>query len=79
MNVSQFIDAMLDETKQAYGIAIPTAACGIMTGIVVQSGVANKLTKIIATVSRSLALALIITMLGCMLLGMRSLRRLRLT
>ena len=31
MNVSQFIDAMLDGTKQAYGIAIPTAACGIMT------------------------------------------------
>ena len=71
MNVSQFIDAMLDGTKQAYGIAIPTAACGIMTGIVVQSGVANKLTKIIAaTGSSSLALALIITMLGCMLLGM---------
>ena len=65
MNVSQFIDAMLDGTKQAYGIAIPTAACGIMTGIVVQSGVANKLTKIIAaTGSSSLALALIITMLA---------------
>lgn len=71
MNIHQFIDAMLDGTKQAYGIAIPTAACGIMTGIVVQSGVANKLTKIIAsTGSSSLALALIITMLGCMLLGM---------
>lgn len=71
MNLPQFIDAMLDGTKQAYGIAIPTAACGIMTGIVVQSGVANKLTKIIsATGSSSLALALIITMLGCMLLGM---------
>lgn len=71
MNVSGFIEAALEGTKQAYGIAIPTAACGIMTGIVVQSGVANKLTKIIAsTGSSSLALALIITMLGCMLLGM---------
>lgn len=71
MNLPQFIDAMLDGTKQAYGIAIPTAACGVMTGIVVQSGVANKLTKIISsTGSSSLALALIITMLGCMLLGM---------
>lgn len=71
MNVRQFIDAMLDGTKQAYGIAIPTAACGIMTGIVVQSGVANKLTKLISSAgSSSLALALIITMLGCMLLGM---------
>lgn len=71
MNLREFIDAMLDGTKQAYGIAIPTALCGIMTGIVVQSGVANKLTKIISsTGSSSLALALIITMLGCMLLGM---------
>lgn len=71
MNVSQFIDAALDGTKQAYGIAIPTAACGIMIGIVVQSGVANKLAKIISsTGSSSLALALIITMIGCMLLGM---------
>ncbi len=71
MGVGAFIEAVLDGTKQAYGIAIPTAACGIMTGIVVQSGVANKLTKIIAsTGSSSLALALIVTMLGCMLLGM---------
>ena len=66
-----FIDAIMDGTKQASGIAIPTAACGIMIGIVVQSGVANKLTKIIAaTGSSSLALALIFAMLGCLLLGM---------
>lgn len=71
MNVQQFFSAVLDGTKQAYGIAIPTAACGIMIGIVVQSGVANKLTKLIAaTGSSSIALALIFTMLGCMLLGM---------
>jgi len=66
-----FIDAILDGTKQASGIAIPTAACGIMIGIVVQSGVANKLTKIIAaTGSSSLALALMFAMFGCLLLGM---------
>lgn len=71
MSLRGFMDAALDASKQAYGIAIPTAACGIMIGIVVQSGVANKLAKIISsTGSSSLALALIITMLGCMLLGM---------
>lgn len=71
MNVKQFLDALLDGIKQASGIAIPTAACGIMIGIVVQSGVAQKLTKIIsATGSSSIALALVFAMLGCMLLGM---------
>lgn len=71
MNVKQFLDALLDGVKQASNIAIPTAACGIMIGIVVQSGVANKLTKIIAASgSSSIALALIFAMLGCMLLGM---------
>jgi TRAP-type uncharacterized transport system fused permease subunit len=42
-----------------------------MIGIVVQSGVANKLTKLIsATGSSSIALALLFAMLGCILLGM---------
>lgn len=71
LNGRQFLDTILDGAKQAANIAIPTAACGIMIGIVVQSGVANKLTKIIAsTGSSSVALALIFAMLGCMLLGM---------
>jgi len=71
MNIKQFIDALLDGIKQASNIAIPTAACGIMIGIVVQSGVANKLTKLIsATGSSSIALALLFAMLGCILLGM---------
>jgi TRAP transporter 4TM/12TM fusion protein len=71
MNIKQFLDTLLDGIKQAANIAIPTAACGIMIGIVVQSGVANKLTKLISsTGSSSIAMALIFTMLGCMLLGM---------
>jgi TRAP-type uncharacterized transport system fused permease subunit len=42
-----------------------------MIGIVVRSGAANKLTKIIAAVGGSnIVVALIIAMLGCMLLGM---------
>lgn len=69
--VSTFLSTFLRGTKQAANIAIPTGACGIMIGIVVQSGVANKLTKIISnTGSSNIALALILAMLGCMLLGM---------
>ena len=71
MTVKEYVDAALDGVKQAANITIPTAACGIMIGIVVQSGVANKLTKIIAhTGDSSMALALIFAMLGCLLLGM---------
>ncbi|MGE4284582.1 MAG: TRAP transporter permease [Clostridia bacterium] len=71
MNGRRFMNALLDGIKQAAGIAIPTAACGIMIGIVVRSGVANKLTRIIASVgSGNLLFALIIAMLGCILLGM---------
>lgn len=71
MNVSLFMDALLDGIKQASMIAIPTAACGIMIGIVVRSGVANKLTTIIASVgSSNLLFALAIAMVGCLLLGM---------
>lgn len=57
--------------KQASEIAIPTAACGIIIGIVIQSGLATKVSSLIADIGGSnLVLALVITTLGCMLLGM---------
>ncbi|GAK49602.1 TRAP transporter, 4TM/12TM fusion protein [Candidatus Moduliflexus flocculans] len=71
MSIKGYVDAMLDGVQQAASITVPTAAIGIMIGIVIQSGVANKLTKIISqTGSSSLALALIFAMAGCLLLGM---------
>ena len=61
----------LDGAKQAAEIAIPTAACGIMIGIVVNSGVAVKIAKLIGTSGEgSLFIALLIAALGCLLLGM---------
>ncbi len=57
--------------KQAAGIAIPTAAVGIIIGIVIQSGLATKLsTLMIRLGGERLILALLLTMIGCMLLGM---------
>ncbi len=57
--------------KQAADIAIPTAACGIIIGIVISSGLANRLTQIIGALGlTNLLPALLIAMLGCMLLGM---------
>ncbi|MDR1317671.1 MAG: TRAP transporter fused permease subunit [Spirochaetales bacterium] len=71
LSPKKLLDALLDGVRQAAGIAIPTAACGIMIGIVIRSGAANKLTTIIASVGGSnIAVALCIAMLGCLLLGM---------
>lgn len=62
---------LIQGAKQASEIAIPTAACGIIIGIVIQSGLATKLSTIISRVgSGSLAPALIIAAVGCILLGM---------
>ena len=61
----------MDGVRQAANIAIPTAACGIMIGIVVNSGVAVKIAKLIGTSGEgSLFIALLIAALGCLLLGM---------
>ena len=57
--------------KQAAEIAIPTGACGIIIGVVVQSGLATKVSKYIAVIGQThLIVALLIAMMGCMLLGM---------
>ncbi len=61
----------VDGVKQASNIAIPTAACGIIIGVVIQSGLATRFSNIIAQIGTShLFIALIIAMFGCMLLGM---------
>lgn len=61
----------IDGVKQASNIAIPTAACGIIIGVVIQSGLATRFSNIIAKIGTShLSIALIIAMFGCMLLGM---------
>lgn len=64
-------EAFVDGIKQSANIALPTAACGIIIAAVVQSGLANKFSNVVATVGgTNLFVALLITMLGCMLLGM---------
>ncbi len=71
VKVKQLGISALQGVKQASEIAIPTGACGIIIGVVIQSGMATKVSKVIATVgATNLLVALIITMIGCMLLGM---------
>lgn len=71
VDVKGLFNTALQGVRQAADIAIPTAACGIIIGVVIQSGLATKMSTLIAGVGVSyLVIALIITMLGCMLLGM---------
>ncbi len=71
LGIKELFEAFIDGIKQCANVAVPVAACGIIIGTVVQSGLANKFSGVIATVGgSSLLLALLITMLGCMLLGM---------
>lgn len=71
MKFSQHVASARDGVKQAVQIAIPTSACGVIIGIVLRSGVANKLsTLILHTGSQMLLFGLLLGALGCLLLGM---------
>ena len=71
MNARQLMETLIEGVRQAANVAIPTAACGIMIGIVVRSGVAVKVAKLIGTSgNNSLLLALVVAAVGCLMLGM---------
>ena len=71
MSPKKFLYTLLDGIRQAANIAIPTASCGIMIGIVVRSGLAVKIAKIIdQTGNSSLFIALVVAAIGCIILGM---------
>ncbi|MDO4266071.1 MAG: TRAP transporter fused permease subunit [Eubacteriales bacterium] len=71
MSFKKLLQTLMEGVRQAANIAIPTAACGIMIGIVVNSGVAVKIAKLIGNSGESgLFLALMIAAIGCLLLGM---------
>lgn len=71
LRLRDLMDCLIQATKQALGIAVPTAACGVIIGIVVQSGLAAKTSNLLISIGQSnLALSLIITMIGCIILGM---------
>lgn len=71
MSAGQLMETLIEGVRQAANVAIPTAACGIMIGIVVRSGVAVKVAKLIGTSgNNSLLLALVVAAVGCLMLGM---------
>jgi len=65
------IQQLLEATKLSSTVSQPISGCGIVIGIVSISGLATRLSGIIASFSGNLEwIGLAITMLGCLLLGM---------
>ncbi|NCB53202.1 MAG: TRAP transporter large permease subunit, partial [Clostridia bacterium] len=65
------VQQLLDATKLSSSISQPISGCGIIIGIVTITGLATRLSSVISSFGGSLLwVGLIITMLGCLLLGM---------
>lgn len=65
------IQQLLDATKLSSTISQPISGCGIVIGIVSITGLATRLSAVISSFGGDLMwVGLIITMLGCILLGM---------
>ena len=71
LGLRELYDAFMDGIRQAANITIPVAGCGIIIGVVVQSGLANKFSSLLAVLGgSSLLVALLLAMVCCMMLGM---------
>jgi len=71
LDLKDLFDEVLSASKQVADIAIPTGACGLIIGSVVMSGLATKMSNVIAgSGGTSMIIALVVAMFGCLLLGM---------
>lgn len=71
MDVHKFKLALEEGTKGASGVALACATAGIISGIATLTGLGLKIAMLVAAISGgSLFIALILTMLACIVLGM---------
>ncbi len=71
MDFNTFFKALSDGAKSCISVAIACAVAGIIAGVVTKTGVANLLNQTIGGVAEhSLFLALFLTMITCIILGM---------
>jgi TRAP transporter 4TM/12TM fusion protein len=71
LSLSSLKSCIVSSAKQSATIAVPTAAAGLIIGIVIQSGLATKFSQILSSFGGgNLVMALIMATLGCMILGM---------
>lgn len=71
MNIGKFRLALEEGTKGASGVALACATAGIISGVATLTGLGLKIAMLVATISGgSLFIALILTMIACLILGM---------
>lgn len=71
LSLRAIVDVLVETAQGVLGIASACATAGIIIGIVVNTGIAVKFTSMIATISGGIPmLALILSMLGAIVLGM---------
>jgi TRAP transporter 4TM/12TM fusion protein len=71
MGVSHFKGALEEGTKSAVGVALACACAGIIAGVATLTGLGLKIAVLVGTLSGgSLFIALLLTMIACLILGM---------
>ena len=67
----QLVQAMVKGSKNLVSVSVTCACAGIIVGVIVLTGLGLKITGLVVTLSGgSLAVALLLTMASCMVLGM---------
>ncbi len=70
-SVLEMLETIMESTKRTATVGMPLCGCGIIIGIITISGLASRMSIVITTLGGThLWIGLLITMLGCMLLGM---------
>jgi TRAP transporter 4TM/12TM fusion protein len=71
MTPSKIVSALINGAKGAVDVAIACAAAGIIIGVFTMTGLGLKLSNLVITLSQgNLLIALILTMVACIILGM---------
>jgi TRAP transporter 4TM/12TM fusion protein len=67
----EIFDMVMQSTKRASSVGMPLCGCGVIIGVITISGLAARMSALITSLgAQYLWIGLIITMLGCMILGM---------
>jgi len=70
-SVGEIFETVMVAAKRTTSVGAPLCGCGIIIGIITFTGLATRLSTIIITIGgQHLWIGLLITMVGCMLLGM---------
>jgi TRAP transporter 4TM/12TM fusion protein len=71
LSIIEIFNMVVEATRRAATVAAPLAGCGIIIGIISMTGLASRMSVVISSLgSGFIWVGLLISMIGCMLLGM---------